>query len=202
MAKTIDLFDDYIDAFGVLLESCQKLGPKDELVVIFDESLRIFQADFFKETTNRGLSVTYIYLPRDQQLHLSDRGGQNRPLPSGFLTSISAATALITFLSKDRDTLTARRLIIRQPRPGNCRLAHIPGLSEHVLQILAVSIKNYRSFATPSTSQYFSLNDTFRLGQMGATDILKQPLDPCNLKRKIEATLALDGESMIFGYSE
>jgi hypothetical protein len=126
-------------AFDVLLRRCLQLHSTDELLVIFDESSLPYHSALIDAAARINLSVTHLMLPLSDQLRLIETGGPHPSLPSGILASISASTAVITLLQGEPDTTAVRKAVVLQPRPGACRLAHIPGLTADVLDVLGKS---------------------------------------------------------------
>jgi hypothetical protein len=131
-------------AFSILLHKCLDIQPKDELLVIYDESLREFLDALLYVVEAESISATLIYLPQCLQDLLVQEaiadGQKGTPrLPTCIVAAVSASTAFINLVGGATEFASVRRTINHTPRPSNCRLATIPGISHEILHTLLES---------------------------------------------------------------
>jgi leucyl aminopeptidase (aminopeptidase T) len=127
-----------IQAFNVLFEKCLLINDSDELLVICDESMRPFYDALEAAVKARSLSATFIFLSKKYQQfliqHSTSSGSHDKvDLPSGVVAAITASTAMLNTLDSVAYNASIRKAVNHIPRPSNCRLATIPGISEQVL---------------------------------------------------------------------
>jgi len=130
------------DAFRLLFSRCLNVAAAtDELLVIHDESMDQF-LDAFDSAVEAGLiSCTRVRIPRRYQeyLVLESKSHSNRgqiSLPSGTVAAVQASTAIVNLLDGTSHNQPVRKAVNQTPRPNNCRLATIPGISEAILRAL------------------------------------------------------------------
>jgi hypothetical protein len=130
-----------IDSFEALLSKCLHVSGNDDLLVIYDESLTPFVPAFERAITEKSVSSTLVYLPRSYQRFLigesKSRGSADKiDLPSGVVAAIAASTAIVNLLEATPDNAPVRKAVNHTPRPNNCRLATIPGVTAKILQAI------------------------------------------------------------------
>ena len=135
---------DFPAAFRVLLGDSLNVSPEDEVLVIYDETLLPFWGDLLPVLFDQGCPSTLVCLPARFQQRLSrqaDGVGEVR-LPTGLLAAILEADVIITILSGDINLASVRRSIVSRASGlalRGRRLAHIPGISREVLEVLTQS---------------------------------------------------------------
>src|SRR5262249_8972479 len=135
--------DELSQSFSVLLDQCLKLGTKDELLVIYDESLMPYYQPLLREVLRRSASVTFVFFPKSYQLDLvrrkllSEEG--TSALPAGLVAAILESSAILNLLDGDHATSVVRKTVLQQRRLEQCRLAHIPGIAREILDVLLQS---------------------------------------------------------------
>jgi hypothetical protein len=136
---------DYQESFRQLLRDCLRANPRDQILVIYDESLFTYFDDLLQVMIEDRLSVSFFHLPRKYQLALiqwrepSDDDSPDVYLPNALNNAINDSSLILTLLAGDMDTFNVRRSIVNKPRSKQCRLAHVPGVSGEVLQVLSKS---------------------------------------------------------------
>jgi hypothetical protein len=130
-----------IKAFQSLFSKCLKLTAGDELLVVYDESMRELLGVFEQAIASEAISTTLVYLPKVVQDILVAQSRTHGPkdkvaLPSGIVAAITASTAMLNVLDSYAENAPVRRAINRTPRPNTCRLATIPGISDVILQAI------------------------------------------------------------------
>ena len=90
-------------AFSILLHKCLDIQPDDELLVIYDESLRVFLDALLHVVEAESISATFIYLPQSLQNLLIQEaiadGQKAAPrLPTCIVAAVSASTAFINLV--------------------------------------------------------------------------------------------------------
>jgi hypothetical protein len=127
-------------AFGILFRDSLKLTREDELVVVYDETLSPFWNDLLAAIKDHASSTTFVHLPAICQAELSR--GSPVQLPLGLQVAVSEADVVVTILSGDITLAGVRRALVSkaigQQRAGS-RLAHIPGISSDILDVLTRS---------------------------------------------------------------
>jgi aminopeptidase len=130
-------------AFDALFDRCLEVQGSDEVVIAYDESVELYSDALVAAVCKRQLQTSFVFIPKAYQLEMTTRreasGILRYRLPETVRAAISASTVVLNVLDGDLRTLPVRRAIIREPRPLGCRLAHIPGISDKVLSILAES---------------------------------------------------------------
>jgi hypothetical protein len=133
--------EEQVKAFQALLSKCLNLGRKDNFLVIYDESLTDFLEALERAVVTDSVSTTLIFLPRRYQEFLMrdsrSRGGSDKiDLPASIIAAIAASTAILNILDATPDNAPVRKAVNHTPRPQNCRLATIPGVSADVLRAI------------------------------------------------------------------
>jgi len=127
------------EAFVRLLRDHLGLSGNDELVTIYDESFAP-NLDALLAASNRlNVRLTLINLPSQQQLHLLARlDDETREvrMPRGLVGAMTAAAGILNVVSDSAETTVVRRAIVNQERPVRCRLAHLPGISDPLLDLV------------------------------------------------------------------
>jgi Thermophilic metalloprotease (M29) len=127
-----------LKAFTILLEKCLNITSRDQLLIVFDESLNQFLPALVGAIESADLSATFVCIPKSYQRYLlartiADGRHDYVELPTCVVAAISASTAMATFLDSDPETSAIRKAVNHCPRPRNCRLATVPGISQDVL---------------------------------------------------------------------
>jgi hypothetical protein len=60
-------------------------------------------------------------------------------LPQGLSAALGSCSVVLNILGRGERTLGVRKAVLDHPRPARSRLAHVPGVADDVLGILAVS---------------------------------------------------------------
>ena len=133
----------YLDSFRVLLFQClQATQPRDQVLVIYDESLGQFFDALVQVLIESHLQVSFIYLPEAYQKALvewNERKDERLRLPEGLYAAIGEATVILNLLNGQPSTMSVRKAILDRKRVKGSRCAHIPGISSEVLAILSCS---------------------------------------------------------------
>lgn len=130
-------------AFGVLLDRCLQATTHDEVLVYFDESVQRFLQALTDAITRRKLRATFVFVPKSYQLFLMARkepgDDSNVPLPRALKSPVGDATVIMILLDGDLATSSVRGALLNVRRPNGCRVAHVPGLTRSILQVLSNS---------------------------------------------------------------
>jgi len=135
---------DQCEGFTRLLKKCLDLQENDEILVIYDESLEEFFGSLLEVIESDLISATFLYIPKSYQKFLvrtgnSDTVREKIPLPSGVISAISTAAAIINLLDGEPENASLRRTINHTNRLRTCRLATIPGISSEIIQTIVQS---------------------------------------------------------------
>jgi hypothetical protein len=125
-------------SLGILLDSGLRVSSEDRVLIIHDESLAPYCADLMHELIVRDVSAVLINIPKAYQHYLVSKiitQPDVQWLPVGLMASLNQSSAVLNVLDGDLATSRLRKAVIEQPRTPNCRLAHIPGLSDEILAI-------------------------------------------------------------------
>ena len=173
-------------AFGIILDDCLRVTSGDELLLLFDEDFAHFHDDLISALRDRGFNATQIYLPLACQRHLiadaRERTEDNGvALPAPTYAALDESTAILNVLSGRSELLAVRRAVLDHPRKANTRLAHVPGLTDEVLEVLTRS--PIQQIATASEIVAWAL------GEARDAELITRTASgrPCHLQ------LALDG---------
>lgn len=126
------------EALGMLLDKGLCVSSDDQLLIAHDESLAPYSSALVEELVIRDISAAFINVPKAYQRFLVSKilsQPEVQWLPSALLTAISTSSAILNVLDGDLETSRLRKAIIDQPRTRDCRLAHIPGLTDEVLSV-------------------------------------------------------------------
>jgi Thermophilic metalloprotease (M29) len=123
-------------AFEILLTDSLSASSEDEILIIYDDQADEYIRIIISATIKLGLSVTLINVRKDQQ-RFSLSQGEDFSLPEPIRLSLGVSSVVITLLDGDLSTAAFRRELLRQARTKNCRLAHIPGLTTDVFEVIA-----------------------------------------------------------------
>lgn len=131
-------------AFDVLLDKCLTLVAEDQVLVIKDETMLPYEAILVDRILSRKLSLTVLDFSIAQQEMIAlqihgDKEEETDWVPRPLGVAVMEASAIINVLSGSLKTTAVRRAILARPRRSGCRFAHIPGLADDVLAVLAVS---------------------------------------------------------------
>ena len=130
---------EWTKSLSVIIDKCLCISPDDELLVIFDDSFAAYSASFWRVIGEHDISATFVYIPKPYQMRLAGKIISQPSvtwIPKPISIGIHSSTAIINLLDGDLATSAVRRAIIQHPRTRECRLAHIPGISNDVLSIL------------------------------------------------------------------
>jgi hypothetical protein len=126
--------------FHILFTRSLRAAADDTCLLLHDESLDKFLDEIFEVSAQLDLSVTAINLRKNYQRHLVaqiDRQGDEFLLPEATRLALSNSTVILSLLDGDMETAPLRRSIIRKvPRTRGCRLAHIPGLTREIMELV------------------------------------------------------------------
>jgi hypothetical protein len=130
------------NSFARVLDQCISLGPREELLVIHDESFEPYFEEFLHLARDRSLAVTFLFFPKGYQRDLVQRNkvsaGHGRvPLPRAVVGAIAESTAILNLLDGELYTSPVRGAILGQKRQAKSRLAHVPGVTDQLLSIVA-----------------------------------------------------------------
>lgn len=132
----------YAAAFEKLLDECLAIGERDQFVVLFDESFLRYLDALTRIVVARNVPTTFLMIPMDYQRYLCDwlhRLPGETWLPVPVEEAVSRAHGVLNVLSGDAQTLPVRKAILSIPRSNECRLAHVPGISDEVLRLVECS---------------------------------------------------------------
>jgi hypothetical protein len=133
----------YLDSFRVLLFQCLQATRRDQVLVVYDESLGEFFEDLVQVLIESRLQVSFTYLPAAYQQALVEWKDERKDdrvwLPDGLHAAIGEATVILNLLNGYPSTLAVRKAILNRQRVKGSRFAHIPGISSEVLEILSCS---------------------------------------------------------------
>jgi Thermophilic metalloprotease (M29) len=121
----------------ILLRSLSVKPNQDLVLVIFDETFRPYVQGFAEVISEHDINADLKFLPLQYQLHLVEKikdGG----IPESLKYSFDRPNAAMCLLSGWNEGQSLRGEIVRNlQRNKNCRLAHVPGLSDDVLEVVA-----------------------------------------------------------------
>jgi hypothetical protein len=129
----------YLDSFRVLLFQCLQATRRDQVLVIYDESLAELFDDLVQVLIESRLQASFTYLPESYQRALVDWRRERLWLPDSLYAAIGEATVILNVLNGHPWALPVRQAILDRKRVKGSRLAHIPGISSAVLEILSSS---------------------------------------------------------------
>ncbi len=126
---------------GRLLWDCLCCSPADSVLVLFDETTEAYASRMAELAIQRGVDSTLVMVPRAIQDAVIARSPflDELHLPKLLLETLFEATAIVNALSGDLELKDFRAAVIKAPRQRGARLAHVPGISDAVLQCLAIS---------------------------------------------------------------
>ena len=133
-----------LEGFRIVLRDCLRTEEQDELLVIADESADRFLPSLVQAAVERKLRVLFATLPKAYQQALMEwkepgKGDRGVPLPRPLRDAVQGAQGILTLLDGDIATASVRGAVLNLPRQSSARLAHIPGLEPHILQVLTES---------------------------------------------------------------
>jgi hypothetical protein len=121
----------------MLMRSLSVKSGQDLVLVLFDETFRPYVQGFAEVIVEKNIDADLKFLPLQYQLHLA-RKIKTGELPQSLKYSFDQPNVALCFLSGWREGQSLRREIIRNlQRNKNCRLAHVPGLSDDVLEVVS-----------------------------------------------------------------
>jgi hypothetical protein len=128
------------ESFRILLTESLCATSDDIILLLHDEKLDEFLDDIFAVAARLDLSLTAINLRKNYQRYLvqqMEKHGDYFSLPELTRLALSNSTVILSLLNGDQETVPLRRSIIRQPqRYRGCRLAHIPGLTREIMELV------------------------------------------------------------------
>jgi hypothetical protein len=130
---------DQINAINTLLQKSLGIRAGDEILIIYDESFSAYLDAFTDCVNNYDLAATYIHIPKSYQLRLAEtisRKPEPIWLPNPLRRAIVESSVILNVLDGDLDTGPVRGAVLSQARSKGCRLAHIPGISDDILEIV------------------------------------------------------------------
>ena len=130
---------DQVDALDTLLSQSLGVRNDDEVLLVYDESFVPYMDAFVECVNNRDLLATYLYMPKSYQLGLAETiSRKHEPIwfPNPLRSAISASSVILNVLDGELNTAPVRGAILAQQRSKDCRLAHIPGISDEILSIV------------------------------------------------------------------
>ncbi|HTU48282.1 MAG TPA: hypothetical protein VMF91_24700 [Bryobacteraceae bacterium] len=115
------------------------MRPKDELVVVHDESLELFLPSFLAAIHDYDIATAFIHLPRVQQIALMGDGIKSEHIrfPKGILDATRQATTILIILDADTATTKLRHEILRCVTTDHSRVGHLPGISNELLSSIS-----------------------------------------------------------------
>lgn len=124
--------------FELMLSRSLSLRSNQEtLLVIFDETFRPYVEGFSQVIVERDIKADFKFLPLLYQQHLT-RKLKTEGLPESLRLSFDEPSAVLCLLSGWVEGQPLRRDIVDYlRRNANRRLAHVPGFSDDILQIVA-----------------------------------------------------------------
>jgi hypothetical protein len=129
----------YLSSFRVLLFQCLQATRRDQVLVIYDESLGEFFDDLVQVLIESRLQASFTYLPESYQKALVGWRRERLWLPDSLYAAIGEATVILNILNGHSWALPLRQAILDRKRVKGSRFAHIPGISSAVLEILSSS---------------------------------------------------------------
>jgi hypothetical protein len=142
MQRTQSAADVFFQGFSDLLNQCLKVEPEDNILVIYDEAFHRFLPSLQTLLIEQRLHAAFLNIPKEYQFALiSWSGGPDNALEMSrcLESACGEANIILNCLDGDLATAAVRRAILERFRPYGCRFAHIPGLSEDILEILTRS---------------------------------------------------------------
>lgn len=132
------------EAFSVLLRDCLRVKPREDLLILFDESVLKWVDPLTEAAIRHQLRPLYAYFPKRYQLALMDwkrPGGDDSsvPLPRPLRDAFANTRSVVNLLDGDLATSSLRGAVLNIPRVRGCRLAHVPGLTREILDVLVDS---------------------------------------------------------------
>ena len=108
-------------SIAAILDDCLRLEPKDEILVIYDETFLGYSDALLQVIRERSLSATFVCFPYKYQVDLIDRvrtagDGGSIQLPPSFIGAVQSSSAILNLLNGDLATLPIRQAILRLPR--------------------------------------------------------------------------------------
>ena len=133
---------DIVAGLSVLLFDCLGSKERDQVLIIFDDSFRPYLDAAVALIIERHLRTTFIEIPRAYQSALIswETGTPHASeVPLCVSAALGEATVVLNCLDGNLSTGPLRRAILQQTRRHECRLAHIPGISDEIISILTRS---------------------------------------------------------------
>lgn len=134
----------YYDAFEIIFEKALEIRRlSDHVTIIYDETFNPYLNSISSVVNDMELSATYIYLPVSYQEMLikSPRFSFDKEilLPNGTSSAVSNSNIILTFLNADPKLLKVRSAILNENPLKGCKIAHCPGLSDEILELVIKS---------------------------------------------------------------
>jgi hypothetical protein len=130
------------ESFAMILDHCVQLADNEELLVIYDESLGPYLGALLRLIHDREIACTLLVFPKRYQSDLVRRHADPQErgtvqLPRSIIGAIAETNVILNLLDGDLETAPVRGAILTRKRAAAARLAHIPGLTAELLEIIA-----------------------------------------------------------------
>ena len=119
-----------------------RVTPSDQLLAIFDETSAGFMENVTTYAIERDIEATFIFLPKVYQEFLSNRiANTENPQSINVVLSeaILEADVILNALDAGAPTSALRGALIDSPRKTTSRFAHMPGITDDILSLIAAS---------------------------------------------------------------
>jgi len=129
-------------SIATILDKCLAVRSDDPFLVIYDESFASYFETLQSNIIERELTAAFIFIPSNYQVFLCNRIDSDPDtawLPHPIAQAISSAHAILNVLDGNLQTLGVRKALLNVTRAKECRLAHVPGISEKILDLVATS---------------------------------------------------------------
>ena len=135
---------NYAEAFKIIIEKALEATPKNHITIIYDESFAKLFDSLLHVVNLLNLSATFIFIPKTYQNLLQRHSGfmaENGEvlLPNGLKAAISNSDIILNLLDGVIESSKVRGAVLNQKKDKNCKVAHCPGLSSDVLNIIIKS---------------------------------------------------------------
>jgi leucyl aminopeptidase (aminopeptidase T) len=127
------------EAFRTIFKRCLNLETEEDLLVVYDESFEPFLQAAEQAAYDLSVRATYVRVPLAEQRRLVNFGnihqGGQTPLPPALEGAILRSRNILNVAGPNRSTLPFRLAVVHS-RTDDSRLAHIPGVSEEILEVM------------------------------------------------------------------
>ena len=133
-----------LEGFRVLFRDCLQTQPREEALVVFDESVMDMIPDILAVAVELELRLHFAFVPKAYQRVLMrwkepGRGDGGVPLAASLRAALGNVDIILNILDGDLATASVRGAMLNVLRSRGCRLAHIPGLEKNILTVLTES---------------------------------------------------------------